>query len=197
MAIDYSDLLDPSKFLTSKSFSSQYGLSKAHRFALQFAMGNVEKNFSALSILNPINDFVYDAIEVSVPGITMAVSGSIIDQRPRYHGTERSDQDLSITFIESADMPYRKFFSSWINMIWDPRTKTRNYPADYTADEIRVWVLDNEAKGAICDIFKDVFPFEINDLDFNVSKYDTMTTTVKFKIGLHDVTDETKYDFEK
>lgn len=176
--------LDPANFLSSSSMLSDNGLANKSRFLVEIPLsGDIEKFFNM--------DFLrWNVLSASVPGVDMAVSMTSINQRPRYFGTERADQDVQLTFLESADMPIRRGFDKWIGLIWDPFTGIRQYPDDYTVESMKIWSLSAAGQGVYYDEFQGIFPYNIADLDWDTAGYEIVPTVVKFKYRTHVVKEQ-------
>ena len=180
MAKDFSKHLDPSNFISSSSMQSPDGLTNKSRFLAEMSLKDpIDAFFESDELLR------WNVLSASVPGVDMAVSSTIINQRPRYFGTERADQDVQLTFLESADMPMRRGFDKWIGMIWDSFTGVRLYPDQYSIESLKVWSLSSFGEGVYYDEFQGVFPYNIADLDWDTAGYETVPTVVKFKYRAH------------
>jgi hypothetical protein len=183
MPKDFKEQLLPGKFQSSGVPNNAFGVAHAYRFIVQMDL----KGLTELTNPEKDKEFWVNISEASVPGMNMTVEGSIINQRQRYHATERADQDLQLTFVESSDMPMRKLFCDWMSLIWNPDTLSRAYPSTYSLDEITVWSFDKALQAHTGDVFKKCFPFNINDLDYKVDTYDVVSTQVQFKYSAHTV----------
>lgn len=177
--------LNVDQYLVPTNFISNghvgIGLQYQHNFLIEMSYNNLDGiDIKAGDVLR------WNAVQVSLPGINQGVDGSNINGFTIYHATERSDQDLQITFIEDYNMTIRSYFERWISKLYDQKTKIRRYPKEYMLPELRVHTYSSAGGiSTYCDFFGDVFPFEINDLDFNKSSYDHITTTVTFKFKKH------------
>jgi len=192
-ADDYKQFLDPSEFIANAAISSRHGLSKKHLFVAEIPdmIPSIMEGMSTF-------DLTWNALSASVPGVDLGISCTIINQRPRYYGTERADQDLQITYLESSDMPIRRLFDRWIGLIWDPFTGIRNYPDDYTVESLKVSSLNGQGEQAYFDEFTRVFPYNVADLDWETGSHDLVATVVKFKFSVHTIKafgDEKKIDY--
>lgn len=200
---DFSKYIDPNELISNNNINDIVnGAALKHNFLVSLDLGgtgdaNVKAVFNEVGLLSPNDALAWNAIEVSVPGVDMAVSQSIINQRPRFFGTERGDQDLQITFVESSDMPIRRAFDKWISLMWDPYTGLRKYPDEYTVETLKVWSLSSTGHGTYFDEFQGIFPYNIADIDWNTGAFDLMTTVVKFKFRAHGLRgDESDSKFE-
>ena len=180
MAKEFSQHLDPANFIASSSMKSPEGLSNKSRFLAEMTLkAPIDGFFEDIDLLR------WNVLSASVPGVDIAMSSTIINQRPRYFGTERADQDVQLTFLESSDMPIRRGFDLWIGMIWDSFTGVRLYPDDYSIESLKVWSLSPIGEGVYYDEFQGVFPYNIADLDWDTAAYDTVPTVIKFKYRAH------------
>jgi hypothetical protein len=77
---------------------------------------------------------------------------------------------------------------------FDFQSKKRGYFDDFKAGFIEVYALNNQGKiGKRKDIYTDVIPFEINDLNYDMAQENQiLKTEVKFKFIIHDVINATE-----
>ncbi len=191
---DAVNIMNPANFIAASKISK--GLQYQHNYLVYVNLGN------KLNISNEVSnstDLMWNAVEVSVPGVTMGVSGVILGGRTRYAAQERSDQDLRITFLEDSNMSARRFFDKWIALAYDPYTRIRKFPDDMKAIDIIISTFDQSGNVTYFDEFIEPFPFEINDLDYNRSNYDIVKTRVTFKYKQHLVKsiDETSWSIQE
>ena len=102
---------------------------------------------------------------------------------------ERTDADLSITFLDTVNLDVRSTFNEWMRLGFDFQSKRRGFFDDIKAGFIEVIPLDNKGKdGRRKDVYTEVFPFEINDLNYDMAQENQiLRTEVKFKFIVHDV----------
>ena len=130
-------------------------------------------------------ELTWNAIEVSTPGVTLGVTGANINGRPVYYAQERADQDLQITFLEDASLSCRRFFEGWMQLMFNPFDKLREYPLFFQSDNVTISSTNPSGKIEYEDIFIDVFPFQISDINYNKSGNEITKTAVSFKFRTH------------
>jgi len=170
--------LDPANFLAQSNIKK--GLQYKHNFIVSLLSlpSGINSNVS-------LQDLTWNALDVSVPGISLGFGSNHVAGRPRYYAQERQDQDLSITFLDESSMSIRRLFEEWIKIAFDPYIKTRKYPSQYQASELNVNTMDQFGKIQYMDSFLDIFPYLIDDLDFSRNAYDVIKTKVTFKYRIH------------
>jgi len=173
-----SDFNDPLKFIVNSNVKK--GLQYQQNFIVTVNKPKLDFPSELATI-----ELTWNAMEVSCPGISLGVNGSNINGRLMYVAGERSDQDLSITFLEDASLSCRRFFENWMRLIYDPFNKTRDYPSNYQSDHISVASTNPTGKIEFKDIFVDVFPFQISDINYNKSGNEVTKTAVSFKFRTH------------
>ena len=176
-AISLEEFVVPTNFIANGNVG--FGLQYQHNFIVELAAPNLGIDVDGGKTIT------WNAMQASVPGITLGVEGSNINGYTLYHATERADQDLQITFLEDSSMIIRSYFERWISLAFDQDTKVRKYPEDYSAQELKVRTYASDGLSTYADVFYNVFPFEINDLDFNKSSYEQVMTAVTFKFKRH------------
>jgi len=171
--------LNPANFLAHSNVKN--GLQYKHNFLVTLS--------SLPPLLNNENvsteDLSWNAIDVSVPGISLGIGSNQVAGRPRYFTQERQDQDLSITFLDNTNMEIRRFFEEWMALAFNPYIKLRKYPSEYQAPELNVNTMNQFGKLTYMDCFLDVFPYLIDDLDFSRNQYEIIKTKVTFKYRVH------------
>ena len=174
------DFLNPASFLAQSKLKN--GLQYKHNFFVNLVtLPTAMKASPDFTLV----DLQWNAIEVSVPGVSLGITTSNVAGRPRYYAHERADQDLSITFLEDSSMPARRFFEEWMKISFNPLIKTRKYPSQYQASQLNVNSMNQQGKMTYMDSFLDIFPFQIDDLDYSRSSYEMMKTKVTFKYKIH------------
>jgi len=175
---DFKNYIDPAKFISGSNFSK--GLQYNHNFLVTIVPGSgkIQQTLSS-------DDISFNAFRISVPGVKLGFTGSIISGRNRYFAQERGDQDLSILFIDDSSMSIRRYFEKWISIAYDPYTKLRCYPDDYKASAINIFTLSQTGESKYLDQFIMPFPVAINDLNFERSNYEITRTSVTFKYQTH------------
>lgn len=161
--------------------TSKRGLLRSNRFVIEF---HTPKAFSPSGI--KVGELMYNALAVACPNISVETGGMEINSWMQWYYKTRNDTDLSVTFLESADLKVRKFFESWINYGYDNRARKRRYIDEIVAPYFKVWPLDANGQRSTCDVFTEVFPYEVNGLEYNVSdENNILKTEVKLKFKLH------------
>lgn len=161
--------------------TSKKGLLRSNRFLVEL---HTPKGFSPKGV--GVTDLSFNAMQVGCPTISVETGGMEINSWMQWYYKTRNDSDLSITFLETPDLKVRSFFESWINYGYDNAKRKRRYIDEIVAAYFKVWPLDAMGNRSKCDVFTEVFPFEVNSLEYNVGdENNILKTEVKFKFKLH------------
>lgn len=130
----------------------------------------------------------WNVLSVDCPNISVSTEFVEVNSHIHYYLKSREDSDLSITFIDDANLSLRNFFYTWINEGFNHKKMARSYIDDCCAEDMLVIPLSHDGIGKMCDKFEKVFPYEINSLDYDFASEDAyLKTTVKFKYRFHTV----------
>ena len=173
-----------SKFENPGDFLANSNIFKGLQYQQNFIV-HVQRPSLNFSSEVTLEELTWNAMEVSTPGISLGVTGTSINGRSIYLTQERADQDLKITFLEDASMSCRRFFEAWMQLMYNPFNKTRAYPEDYQSKNITIWSTNPSGKIEYGDVFVDIFPFEIDDINYNKSGNEITKTSVNFKFRTH------------
>jgi hypothetical protein len=136
------------------------------------------------------NEFLsWNLFKVDCPQIFLDSDTREVDMNPTTYFKNYVFDDLSVSYIESSQLIFRRFFFEWIKMVIDPDTYSRSYYDDVSAGSFKVYPIGFSGKTPSYDEFFDLVPFEINSLNFDVQDdgSQTVLTTVKFKYMKHKV----------
>lgn len=136
------------------------------------------------------NDFLaWNIFKVDCPSLRLGIDSKEVDMLPRYYFKSWENDDLSISFIESADMKMRHYFFEWMECALHSVSYTRHYYDDVKSNWFVIYPLNNVGVAERYEIFLDLVPFDINSINFDVSDNgeQTVLTTVKFKYIRHRV----------
>lgn len=106
-----------------------------------------------------------------IPGRQLAVSENKI-YGPTYKIPHQSVYaETSMRFIETANLDIRRFFETWMNLIWDSETNRMQYPVEWNK-EIRLTQYDMVAdskenrnlKPTLVCKFNEAFPINVNQM---------------------------------
>lgn len=179
------NILNIESFL-NKSFISNSinGILRSNRFRVEI---NPPEMLLKQNSSNIVEKLTYNVLSISCPQISMDLGNAEINTWFKYYYKGRTDSDLSISFLESSDLEIRRFFESWIRLGFDPITKIRKYIDDISkGTSIILYPLGNNTNPEYAEIFEEIFPYEINNLEFNYSEDNSiLKTEVKFKFIFH------------
>lgn len=166
---------DPNNWLQNSSLADEHGLLKANRF---------------MCLINsPLNNndwLEWQVLSVNTPNFNFEMGNMEINGQSRYYVKTRSDNTLTVTFLESADLSVRTFFYDWMNFGFNQETGKRMYMDEFKASDFKVVALDWKGDGIRCDTFRDVFPTAINSLDYDLTSENSfLKIEVTFQFRFH------------
>jgi hypothetical protein len=130
------------------------------------------------------NDFLaWNCFKVDCPELRIGIESREVDMMPRHYFKNWEYDDLAISYIESADLKIRHFFFEWMHAGLDVDTFQRHYYDDIKSNWFVMYPLDFQGEVERFTIFRDLVPFSINSVNFDVSDDGVATalTTIKFK----------------
>lgn len=126
----------------------------------------------------------YNAIAFSCPPIEMDLGSYDYNSWYHWYFKRRVDVDLTIMFLESADLQIRRFFDKWIGLGFNNETRNRQYLEDLEST-LELFPLDREGNKKFKITFLHSFPYKVDPLEFNVEDRDQILKTIvsfKYKI---------------
>lgn len=136
------------------------------------------------------NDFLaWNIFKINCPALRLGIESKEVDMIPRYYFKSWENDDLEISFIESADMKMRHYFFEWMECALHSVSFVRHYYDDVKSNWFVIYPLNNKGVAERYDIFLDLVPYDINSINFDVSDTgeQTVLTSVKFKYIKHRV----------
>lgn len=183
--------LSPTHFFANSFLSkASYGLLKANRFEVRISGVPVEVQARHMNLMLETDTDVlkWNCLAASCPNIGVELQQTNVNARNRFLYKLRTDADISLQFLETSDLLLRRFFNDWLKLAYDPQTMGRIYPVAVKANRMEIRPLSQDGTSVAFDVFEDVYPYEINNLDYNHGSEDTLLRTeVKFKFVFHDV----------
>lgn len=159
---------------------------QANKMGLGFGDLSVKRNLS------------FNVSKVSMPGHNISLKRVDNTGPQRFIYSKKEYQDLSISFIETADLKIKNFFKYWISRGFDDITGQRRFfPDDISAKIIVYPLLPNGSKIFVnkegeegfynCEIFCKCLPYEVADYEYDVTDSDSTLklTEVKFAYRYH------------
>lgn len=115
------------------------------------------------------------------PNSTLMTDDNYLEQGTRRkYAYDHDWQNLVLTFYIDQDFMVKKLFDSWKNIIVPNRRKF-NYPADYTANSLNLYLLNLENQPTYLYEFRNIFPKDIQSVELNYSSaLAPATCTVEF-----------------
>ena len=179
------------EFLSNTLLDSQEGLLRPNRFAVAIEIPAIvdflDEDLTDLTEMGRILSFGVQSVQCPNIGIEMGVINT--NNQVLNYMKERSDADLSVTFLEDSNLTVRRFFNGWMRAGYDPATKARRYPKDIWAEHIQVHPVHADGKTSKSgDIFFRCIPYDIIDMNYDMSAENSIQKIeVKFKYSVHDV----------
>jgi len=131
----------------------------------------------------------YRASNVSIPGLTFDLQNIArygIGPQTKLP-TNATLNDIQMTFIDTGNAEIWKFFSWWMNEIFDISSKqgqnifTTQYPAYYQAPLVQIQVFNNEAQKVLAVNLVKAFPISLSEIPLSWdSKNQLLKVNVKF-----------------
>lgn len=98
----------------------------------------------------------------------------------RKYAYDQDYQNLTLQFYIDQDYTTKRFFDQWKDMIV-PNKRSFNYPDDYTAESMNVFILNQAGDSVYKYEYSRVFPKTIQSIDLNYSPANSPATfTVEF-----------------
>jgi len=131
----------------------------------------------------------WNIFKVDCPSLSLEVESREVDMAPRIYFKNYRYDDLAISYIESSELLFRRFFSKWMRNVLDPLSYTRNYYDNVKASTFDLYPINFEGKTFAYDRFHDLVPFDINSINYDMQDdgSSTVLTTVKFKYLRHEI----------
>lgn len=137
----------------------------------------------------------FNVSKISMPGQNIALKRAENVGPQRFIYSKKEYVDLSISFIDTADLKIKNFFKFWISRGFDDITGQRRFFPDEMSSQIIVYPLmpdgslipTLDGNDFCCEIFGKCLPFEVSDYDYDVSEDDNTLklTEVKFAYRYH------------
>lgn len=155
-------------------------LSHSNRFGFQVM-------FKRLNVAIPISEppeSVYLLCQgVNLPPVGLVTRQMRWDEGPffsRPQGIDVGGEGLAFEFMLDIDLRAKEFFESWINVIFDVKDATVQFPEIYMHD-ILIYTLDMQDNPRHVVLLKDAFPRNISMVSYNQSANSTPASiTVTF-----------------
>ena len=182
--IDLRRYASNSNFWNNSTLQDKYGILRQSRFVC--LLNAPEKLAGQFKDLKGNGWLEWQVLAVSCPDVMISTQEMEINGWPRYYLETRRDADLSITFMESSNLIVRTFFYAWMNAGYNQIKMHRNYIEDVEAKEMKIIPITHDNRGVRADVFRGVFPYQINNLDYNMESGEgILKTEVKFKYLFH------------
>lgn len=98
----------------------------------------------------------------------------------RKYSYDQDWQNLVLTFYIDQDFIVKKLFDAWKNAILPNRRKF-NYPSEYTASSLNLYILNQENQPTYSYEFKNIYPKDIQSVELNYMQASSPSTcTVEF-----------------
>ena len=188
MSWNLSRFTDIRQFAENSVFENPSGLLRLNRFVCIINAKKFEDSGTNTSSFSNDDDaLVWNVFKVNCPDIKIAMEQKEVDAIPRYYFKTWQYDDLSVSFIESADLAIKNYFYTWMNYALNAITFERKYYDDITADWLYVCPLNNNGEVEKIEKFTDVVPITISSVDYDLSDEGNQLslTTVKFKYLRH------------
>jgi len=100
---------------------------------------------------------------VNLPGKQILTSNRVIGMEFQKVAYGYAVDDVSMTFMETSDMPIKKYFDAWRSTILDEVTQTVAYKVDYQRT-IKIFKMDNQNRSTYGVELLEAFPTTISSV---------------------------------
>lgn len=200
---DFSNRLDIENFIQhgilndGDDHSRSNGILRLNRFVGAISLiGMKSKLFADLKNNNEISDggwgtefLSWNIFKIDCPSLRIEIESKEVDMRPRYYFKNWSYDDLTVSFIESADLKMRHLFFEWMECALTAKDYARNYFDDVKAPWFMIYPLNFQGQAERVEVFREIVPFELNSINYDVADNgeQVFLTTVKFKYTSHEL----------
>lgn len=157
------------------------GLLRLNRF-IGVIDGGVEYKYEKM--------LTWNLFQINCPSIRVETDSREVDAIPRYCVKSWAYDDLTVSYLETADLKIKKIFVKWMNRVLDTTTFAREYYNNVKAHTFKIYAI--KSNGDISDtyeVFYNLIPVEISSVDYDVSDEGTSValTKIKFKYIKHEL----------
>jgi hypothetical protein len=103
----------------------------------------------------------------------------VVNGTRRKYAYDVDFQNLVLNFYIDQKFEIKRLFDAWKQLIV-PYNRQFNFPADYTAESLKLSLLNQEAKEVYTYTFKNVYPKTINNLELSFSAAAVLDLNVEF-----------------
>jgi hypothetical protein len=180
--METAEFLNIQSFLQNSTLFDTHGILRSNRFMVLL-------NTPAAFNQGRSPDWLeWQVLNVYCPDITIDTESIEVNALPFYYLKSRTDQDLEIGFLDSADLVVRSFFYKWINAGFNQISRKRAYIDDIAAGQMKIFPLDSVGKAVRADVLYCVFPVSVSSIDYDLSAENQfIKTSVKFVARYHTV----------
>lgn len=117
----------------------------------------------------------------NTPGSTIMTDDTYLEQGTRRkYAYDHDWQNLVLTFYVDQHFLVKKLFDAWRDAIVPNRRKF-NYPSDYTASSLNLYLLDAENNPSYLYEYRNIYPKDTQSIELNYSSASSPSTcTVEF-----------------
>lgn len=175
-------------FLNNSLLSNEQGILRANRFVCIIDLPLIDKASATYNSIKNSELLMWHCFSANCPDYAIDIESTEVNSWNRLYFKSRTDQDLELTFFETADLKLRSFFAAWIDEGYNNVTMSRRYIKEIEAKSLKIIPINGNSIGVKSDIFWDVVPSSVNSLDFDVSAENSyLKTSVKFKYRFHTI----------
>ena len=114
---------------------------------------------------------------VTMPGVQVMTKDRIVNAFPEKIAYQNAYEPVTISFNETNAFGVRKYFTDWVNFIFNQEDGTVQYKSDYVCD-INVFPLDNKDQVRYAVRLINAFPTSLTNVDFSNGADEVVETTV-------------------
>ena len=176
-------ILNPVDFVNNFIGKDEYnGVLRPERFVVHIQLPGLMKGKINEDVL------IFNIESFQCPNLQMELAEIEINSIKHAYYKKRNDSNFSITFYESSEYYFRKFFYEWINLGFDMKKGIRKYIDDIIAPRVEIAPIGMNDSINNADVFEKVYPISINDLDYDYSKTgEILKTKVEFTYVYHTI----------
>jgi len=179
--VDFNEYLDINKFYENSTLKSTDILRQSRFVGV----------LKTPAIINMLEDtLTWNITKVKCAGFELGIGSKEVDMMPRHYFKNYVYDDLSVSYLETAELTIRTLFVRWMDKCLTVKGYAREYYDNVKSTSFSIYPLNGRGDGSAIEVFKDLVPYKIDSLEYDTASSDDQLvhTTVFFKYLSHDIT---------
>ncbi len=144
------------------AISAHGGIARNNRFRVRF-----QAPTSVTKINDSGRDHEFLCESASIPGKQILTSErNVAFRRPELVPYGYTVDNVTLTFICTSDMFYKKLFQNWVDFIVNPRSQVVKYKSSY-AVPVSIEILNLQNKPIYNVVLQEAFPLNVNAIELS------------------------------